>query len=376
MKIGTAHTMHWRHGQTQQQVYKECVEKMVLADKLGYWSSWTTEHHFATDPSYLPYGHPDGAFAAYDLASDPLTFLTYVAAKTDRLRLGTGVVVPLYDDPIRTAERAAILDVLSGGRLELGLGRGSSGVREPAAFHTPEGDANRRKYHEALDVMHLAWTGKPFTYDGEFFNVPEVAVVPTPLQKPLPIYLGSGTQESLARIARDGQAYCSVAGAWGPVALERHAATREFFLKESKAAGHDPSKLLFPHVLLTYCAETDAEAEEVAREYIRKYVFVIEAHYERQRHGGATIGALRNESGIADIDEMATAMIDLNIIGSPESCARKVAAFREVAGLNYLLGQVDFGGIPHQLVLDSMERFAKRVLPEFADHNDRVEVAG
>lgn len=368
MKIGTIHTMHWRQPRTQEQVYRECIERMVLADKLGYWSSWTTEHHFMTDPAYLPYGDPDARFDAYDLASDPLTFLTYVAARTERLRLGTGVLVPLYDNPIRTAERAAMLDVLSGGRLELGIGRGSSGVREPAAFHTPEGDANRRKYHEALDIMQRAWTGEPFSYRGEFFDVPEVAVVPKPLQNPIPLYLGSSSQESLARIARDGQAYCSVAGAWGPVGLERHAATRSFFLQEAKAAGHDVSRLLFPHVLLLYCAETDAEAEAVAREYIRRYVYVIEAHYERKRHGGGTIGGLQNDAAIADIDAMATAMIGLNIIGSPESCARKLAAFQEVAGLNYLLGLVDFGGIPHQLVLDSIERFGRKVLPEFADH--------
>ena len=129
IRIGTTHMLHWDN-RPQQQVFAEGVERMVLAEELGFWSAWVTEHHFANDPEYLPYDAPEARYPAYDLVSDPLTFLSYVAGRTSRIRLGTGVLVLPYDDPLRIAERAAIVDQLSGGRLELGIGRGS-GFREP-----------------------------------------------------------------------------------------------------------------------------------------------------------------------------------------------------------------------------------------------------
>src|SRR5688572_23950542 len=110
---------HWERGRTERQVLREITDRMVLAERVGFYSSWITEHHFANDPTYDPFGFSGKEFAAYDLSVDPLTFLTYVAAKTTTLRLGTGVVVLHYDDPLRIAERAAMLDILSDGRLEL-----------------------------------------------------------------------------------------------------------------------------------------------------------------------------------------------------------------------------------------------------------------
>src|SRR4051794_19583216 len=125
MKIGTAHMTPLVRGRTQRQTLEECAERMIAAEQFGYHSSWVTEHHFANDTSYNALGYPVEDNPAYDLTPDPLTFLTYVAAKTKTLRLGTGVVVLHYDHPLRVAERAATLDQLSGGRLELGVGRGS-----------------------------------------------------------------------------------------------------------------------------------------------------------------------------------------------------------------------------------------------------------
>ncbi|MFN8533397.1 MAG: LLM class flavin-dependent oxidoreductase [Dehalococcoidia bacterium] len=367
MKIGTVHMMHQLPGQTEQQVLTESVERMELADRLGYYASWTTEHHFATDPSYLPYGLEHARFPAYDLASDPLTFLTFVAARTKQLRLGTAVLVLPYDNPIRVAERAAMLDVLSGGRLELGIGRGS-GAREHAAFGLPIG-GNRAQYHEALEILQLAWTGEPFSFEGDYFQIPELAVVPKPLQQPHPpIYLGSGSPESIRLAAESGFAYCSVAGSWGPFGLDRHKQVRDLYLANAAAAGRDVSGSRHPHVLLMYCAETDEAAEEVALHYITQFTLLVEAHYERQRLGGATIGALTPEATAEDIRLLAHEMLPLNIIGSPQTCIRKLEAFRQVVDLKYFLGFVDFGGIPHDLVLGSMERFAREVMPHFADH--------
>src|SRR5215217_5787165 len=124
MRIGTSNMFTWNAGLTQSQVIKEGIERLVWAEKMGFDSAWITEHHFGNDPNYRPFGLDGQDFLAYDLTADPLTVLSHAAAKTTRLRLGTGVVVLHYDNPLRIAERAALVDIMSDGRLELGVGRG------------------------------------------------------------------------------------------------------------------------------------------------------------------------------------------------------------------------------------------------------------
>lgn len=367
MRIGTTHMLHW-DDRPQQQVFAEGVERMMLAEELGFWSAWVTEHHFANDPDYLPYQAPDARYPAYDLVSDPLTYLAYVAGRTSRIKLGTGVLVLLYDDPLRMAERAALVDHLSGGRLELGIGRGS-GFREPAVFHVPEGDAGRRKYHECLEIMFSAWTGQPFAHDGEFFSFPEVTVVPAPAQRPHPpLYLGSVSPDTLTIAAARGIPYASVRGAWGAASLEEHKRTADFYRAAAAEHGTDISHLYFPHVLTMYCAESDAEAAEVAEEYLQRFTLMIEAHYERVRRlDQSTVYGLSKTADLAEVGQLARRLLETNIIGSPATCLERIRALVEQIDLNYLLAFPDFGGIPQDKVLASMRLFAREVMPRVPD---------
>jgi alkanesulfonate monooxygenase SsuD/methylene tetrahydromethanopterin reductase-like flavin-dependent oxidoreductase (luciferase family) len=367
IRIGTTHMLHWDN-RPQQQVFAEGVERMVVAEELGFWSAWVTEHHFANDPEYLPYDAPEARYPAYDLVSDPLTFLSHVAGRTSRIRLGTGVLVVPYDDPLRIAERAAIVDQLSGGRLELGIGRGS-GFREPAVFHVADGDTSRRKYHESLEIIFKAWTGEPFAFEGEFFSFPEIKVVPEPLQRPHPpLFLGSVSEDTLTIAAGRGIPYASVRGAWGAASLEEHKRTADFYRQAAAERGVDISNLYFPHVLTMYCAPTDAEAAEVAEEYLRHFTLMIEAHYERVRRlDQATVFGLTSTSDLAAVSQLARKLLETNIIGSPATCLERIRALVDEIDLNYLLAFPDFGGIPHDKVLASMRLFAREVLPEVPD---------
>src|SRR5262245_46790719 len=134
MRIGTSNMLYWNAGLTQAQVIHQGIERLVWAEEMGFDSAWLTEHHFGNDTTYRPYGTDGSKFLAYDLASDSLNVLSHVAAKTTRLRLGTGVVVLHLDHPIRVAERAALLDIMSNGRVELGVGRGGEDGRQARAF--------------------------------------------------------------------------------------------------------------------------------------------------------------------------------------------------------------------------------------------------
>ena len=124
MLIGTIHMTPTLQEGGSQRVLNECVDQIVSAEELGYYSAWVSEHHFASFPQYYPYGYDCGDYVSYDTVPDALTMLSWVAARTSRIRLGTGVVCLPYQHPLQVAERAAILDNLSGGRVELGIGRG------------------------------------------------------------------------------------------------------------------------------------------------------------------------------------------------------------------------------------------------------------
>lgn len=377
MKFGTTFSSHWDGDISQAQVYKQTIDRMVECERLGYWSVWMTEHHFANNPDYKPYGW-EGPLRAYDLGPDPLTLLSHVAARTSRIRLGTGVLVLHYDHPLRVAERAAMLDVISGGRLELGIGRGS-GIREPLAFNVPtDKDASKRKFFEEIEILQKAWTGKPFKFEGEFFNFPELEVVPHPLQAGgVPLYVGAQDPISLEFAARNNLSVANVAGAWGWPSVDKHNEAFKVFEDTAAAIGRDISGCLYPDTLFLFCAESDAEAEEYAEEYLSRFSFHVEAHYERQLHGPSIRATYANPSGVSggkapmitvdDIRALARTQFETNLIGSPKTICEKIAAVKErMPTLNYVLAIADAGAPPAAFVDKSMALFAKEVLPRFA----------
>jgi alkanesulfonate monooxygenase SsuD/methylene tetrahydromethanopterin reductase-like flavin-dependent oxidoreductase (luciferase family) len=177
------HDPRWQRRQVD-----DFVEFAVLAEELGYDGITVTEHHapLMTCPS-------------------PHLLLAAAAVKTSRIRLGTAVtVLPLYS-PIRVAEEAGTLDLLSGGRFELGLGRGIPGEAQIAAGRNLSDDDLRRAWLEGLEVVNLALTERDFTFDGEFFPVQRPTTIATrPLQETLPIWLGASSQATMRLAAAHG----------------------------------------------------------------------------------------------------------------------------------------------------------------------------
>ncbi len=370
MKFGIMCSPHWPEGRSQASVYEDTLGHMLEAERLGYWSAWTTEHHFAADPDYRPFGLEE-SFPAYDVVPDPLTLLSHVAARTSRIRLGTGVLVVHYDDPIRIAERAAMVDLMSGGRLELGLGRGG-GVREPAAFKVPSDPTeNQDKYFEAIDVMRKAWSGESFEHQGAYFNYPKLAVVPTPLQKPIPVYLSNRNPRSIAYAAQHGMSYASVTSAWGGAGIDSHNAFHETFRNIALEHGHGIDHLDFPQTLFCYIAPSDSEAIEMAERSMLRRDAYAEAHYESRRRNGGVLSPLSvpSHSGrppnFADQFKM---QLETNLIGSPATVAEKLAALKaRLPTMNYALALIGAGAAPVEFDRRSMALLASEVAPKFAD---------
>ncbi len=199
------------------------VETNVEAEALGFHSSFVTEHHF-TKIGQL---------------SAPLTLLTYLAARTTRLRLGTAILVLPWHNPVLLAEQVATLDLLSRGRLDLGIGKGYR-HNEFAGFALPPGEAEPR-FEEVLDVMVRALAANdPFSHNGRFFRFDEVVVEPPPYQRPHPpLWLAAGSAASITACARRGFNLLLDQFA-SPLQIKERIA---LYRRELEAAGHafDPS---------------------------------------------------------------------------------------------------------------------------------------
>src|SRR6202007_3215439 len=156
-------------GQTHADRYREMLDMIALGDTLGFDVAWLAELHFG---------------GAFSLLSSPLMAVPVIAQRTPRIRIGTAVTLLPLHHPLACAEQAATADILSGGRLEFGVGRGSI----PTQFHgfrVPVSE-NRARFAECLDIIRLAWTKDRFSYDGRFYQIENLSVVPKPLQRPHP----------------------------------------------------------------------------------------------------------------------------------------------------------------------------------------------
>jgi alkanesulfonate monooxygenase SsuD/methylene tetrahydromethanopterin reductase-like flavin-dependent oxidoreductase (luciferase family) len=168
--------------------YHEFIRYIVSAEELGFSSVFLVEHHFT----------------GFGQVSASLNLLSYLAARTSKIRLGTAVVVLPWHNPVLVAEEAATLDLLSNGRLDFGVGKGYRPY-EFSGFCIPQDEATER-FDEAIDVIRQAWTSKGrFSYSGKRWHYDNIVVEPAPIQQPHPpFWMGAGSPESIRRAAREG----------------------------------------------------------------------------------------------------------------------------------------------------------------------------
>src|SRR6266571_4321578 len=286
------------HGSASQ-YYNLILEQVQLEEELGFDSVWFGEHHYS----------------GYSFGSPPVMAMA-AAARTKRIRLGTGVSLIPLNHPIRLAEEYAMLDVLSGGRLEYGIGRGF--LKYSHEIFGVNEDENHERYHEGTEIILKAWTAEgPFSYQGKFWTLQDYT----------------------------------------------------FFPKALKEANYNPGEKDVAGVYQLYCGESNEEAHRHGGGHVLNYYKFFGTLDHRSPHTSRAFahykgGVSRLFAGVTyeDLDRR-----NLIMIGDPENLLARIRWAQEFYGTNYLIFEVAQGGMPHKYVMPSLERFAKYVMPAFRD---------
>lgn len=318
--------------------YRDLLDQVVQADASGFDSVWLRERHFHRD-------HQGRNFF-----SAPMVVAGWIAARTERVRIGLGARILPLDHPLHIAEAAATIDQISGGRLDLGIARIGENSLYQEAFGLDPADA-RTRFTEALEVIERAWTGEPFTFSGEHFEVPEVAVLPVPAQRPgPPIHLVGISDATLEYGAGRGLPLL-LAAAQPEVEVGR---TISRYRELLAGAGHDPAAVALPLNRFVYVAETTERAREEMGAAITDFL-------------DRPASVIRDFLGAraADLGEEML-LEEVFICGDAAHCAERIAGIREDVGTNELLLTFNYFTLPHERCLESMQRFSELVLPQLA----------
>jgi alkanesulfonate monooxygenase SsuD/methylene tetrahydromethanopterin reductase-like flavin-dependent oxidoreductase (luciferase family) len=340
MDIGTFLLMQSPSGRPSEEIYARAIEQAIAAESLGFRNVWLGEHHFST----------------YGYLSRPLQLASYIAAKTTRLRVGTAVIVVPLHHPLLVAEEIAMLDVLSNGRADVGLGRGYQRY-EFERFGLAL-DTGGQRWEESLDVLLKAFEGKPFSYRGKLFDIPETSIYPKAVQTPRPpIWITAQSQYSIAAAVKRGLNVLT--GGFG-VPVERLAEFGQFFEKvvsESNPATR-PLVGVQRAVYVTKDAADAREAAEQARWNMR-VTLSLRNNYERVENGNAIAVPAATEP---TIDELLERYL---VIGTPETCIREIKRVQALVGISHFNCSFWFGDMDQARVLRSMTLFSREVMPAF-----------
>jgi alkanesulfonate monooxygenase SsuD/methylene tetrahydromethanopterin reductase-like flavin-dependent oxidoreductase (luciferase family) len=341
---------------SEPQVFHDTLAEIEAAEQHGFGAVWLVEHHFMRE---------------YSHASAPDLLLAAAAQRTQRLRLGHGIVPLPYHHPVHVAERLATLDILSSGRVEFGFGRGFS-PREYRAFGAGM-DESRERVAESLAILRRFFTGEPVSFAGRHYRVEDLDILPKVVQKPHPpLWMAAVSPESFDLAAAEGVGV--LVGPFKPwfmvhADIERYRAA--WRAHHGGASAREAG--LNPRVGMTVgivCLEDGKKAREAAktgltwfyRELLKQTAPVLErlhAGYEYYRRAGALRFLLEKTLSLAVLEAAGMA-----VAGDPEHCIRKLEPYR-AAGVDHLLCAVGAGACPPALVAESLHTLGEHVIPHF-----------
>jgi alkanesulfonate monooxygenase SsuD/methylene tetrahydromethanopterin reductase-like flavin-dependent oxidoreductase (luciferase family) len=333
------------------QIYREQLHLGRLVEPLGFDSLWTVEHHFTP----------------YTMVTNPTQFLAYFAGITDRVGMGTMIVVLPWHDPVRVAEGYIALDhMLNGRELKVGFGRGL-GLREYNGMRVSM-EESRERFKESLDIVRDAFTKEWFSYDGQYYQVPRTTLRPQPRpgnRLVEDMYVAWGSPQSMPVAAHENMKPLFIPQrGWD----EHRKELAEYNRIRVEEQGWQPERPTA--VCWVYCAETDAEAEEGARQYMAEYSDSALRHYQffgdhlQNTKGYEYYGQMAKlRAQMPDDVRMEEVYIQNHVWGSPERCIEKLEHINNSMGADDFVAVFSYGSMPVDKAEKSMRLFAEKVLP-------------
>jgi len=350
--------------ESERTVYERALEQVRLADELGFDQVWAVEHHFLEE---------------YSHCSAPEIFLTACAVQTRNIRVGHGIVVcvPQFNHPIRIAERAAVLDIISGGRLEFGTGRSATWTELGGFMANP--DDTKKTWDEIVRCLPKMWTQERFSHRGEAFSMPSRAILPKPYQKPHPpmwvAVTSPGTEIDAAErgLGSLGLTFGGFKEQEGKIAEYRRR------IKSCEPVGEIVNEQVNT-VNFLFCHEDDERGVKTGLRLQGTFGYLAgqllstrEAYPSRSYPSLGLLPQLRPEAEGPD----APARVPEGLcIGNPERLINVVRNWEAIGvdRINFLLNAMET--VPQEEVLASLRLFAKEVMPKFAESRAPAAVAG
>ena len=348
MRFGLFYQLPCAPDQSEPARYNETLEQLVLADQLGFEIGWLAELHFFRQFSIMPV---------------PLCVAVAAAQRTKRLRFGTGVILVPFHHPLRIAEETAVADILTGGRLDVGLGRGTIALHFQGFGVSRE--ESRARFQEGLEVITKAWTSDHVEYKGRYFSVPETMLAPKPLQKPHPPIRIAANSPETAEFAGRHSYDVMVASPINPMPgffdhVRRYRAALSQSVNQTGSRG-DVAALFFVSP-----GETLENVRAIFEPSMLHYFHTIG---EQAKLGGRSqyegsygyLQQVRERAAKIGWDEVEGTM---SVFGPADECIRRINHIYEGAKIDQLVCWFNPGGrIPHRVVMSAMESFAAKVMP-------------
>jgi len=367
-------------------LYRETLDQCELADQVGFDNLWFVEHHFLTGFSGSPC--PEVMFGA-------------LSQRTKNIRIGFGVSILPHAHPVRIAERVAMVDQLTNGRVEFGTGR--SNAYEQAGLGVDPRDT-RAMWEESISMLPKIWQSEEFSHEGKFWTVPSRRVLPKPFQKPHPpMYLACTQTDSFRLAAERGIGVLSSAS-YATSVLQEHVKTYRANIKSAKPVGAFVTNHWANNVH-AYCGPDNEEARKLAADSMKTFFgpdkpYIAgrigayeelleawggvpdhleadfgrwlrqsdEAHQQQAAKAGISLdsgpGAAR--AAIAELDAHTLADRGVIVAGDPDSCVKAIQMYDEI-GVDQVMMITQTETIPHEKVMSSIEMFGKEVFPRIRE---------
>lgn len=356
MEFGIFNSLHVPHHLSDQDPdaeWKRLLDEVTwtqAADRAGFKYTWATEHHFLEEYSHL---------------SANETFLGFLAARTTDIHIGSGIfnITPPVNHPARIAERTAMLDILSGGRFELGMGRGSS-TTEQRGFGIGDQEQTREMFDEVITELPRMWQETDYRYDGTWFSMPTRNVLPKPMTKPHPpLWVAAGSPGTFEKAARMGLGVLCFSTAGPPVLAPLIEKYKTEIERAEPVGAYVNNNVMVTTQML--CLEDGDRARRLATGihmgYQNSLVFRYLDTFPKPP-GIPEWPALIPEPTVDALEKAAAK--GLSMIGDPEDCSRAVETYQSIGADQLVFGMLSTT-MPVEIAVEAVETFGAHVIPRF-----------